>query len=202
MVLNCKDLSFFREECDVFLDINFSLKSGELLWLRGGNGSGKTTLIRILATLIQNFSGEILFNDMRIADCSRQYIDQIVYIGDKLSCFLGKTVLENLSFWANIRGTKALLLPALHVFNLNLIQDALFYKLSAGWKKRVSLARLLLFNVKIWLLDEPFINLDKKAKQMLLNLIEIRLNHGGMVIIASHEDFVLESNKIYKLDLD
>lgn len=192
--LIAKNLEFAREEQRIFSRLNFSLKSGELLRLKGSNGSGKTTLLRILATLISSFTGSILFNDEAI-DNNLCYKDTIVYAGHKLACFPNQTVLANLTFWANIKGTKALILPALYFLQLHIIQDFAFCKLSAGWQKRVSLARLLLFNAKIWLLDEPFINLDKEAQSLLLNLIETRLSHGGIVIIAAHEDFIMGSGK-------
>lgn len=198
--IEVRNLSFSREDTTILSDINFSLKPGQAMWIKGSNGSGKTTLIRILAGIIKNFSGEILFLGNDIKNSYSEYYPLITYVGHKLACFTDKTVLENLKFWAKIRDKNELVLPTLHFFGLDRILDVTLDKLSSGWQKRVSLARLLLFNSKIWLLDEPFVNLDSKSRELLTSLIEIRLSQRGIVVIASHDELKIESYDTLNLD--
>jgi heme exporter protein A len=200
--LQVNNLSFAREDVNIFSNISFSVQEGQIIWIKGSNGSGKTTLIRILSGIIKNFSGEILFCGENIKNNYNDYYSYITYIGHKLACYNDRTVIENLKFWAKIRNTSELLEPAMHFFSLNRISDVQLKKLSSGWQKRVCLARLLLFNSRIWLLDEPFVNLDKKSRELLISLFKLRLNQGGIIIIASHDDFKIDSKEILELNLD
>ena len=200
--LNIDSLSFKREGITVLKDISFDLENGQMLWLQGANGSGKTTILKILAGIIRKFSGSLLFNDVDICNAYKNYVKNVTYIGHQIACWPEKTVIENLKFWARIRQTEELLLATLNFFNLYSVADLPLYKLSSGWKKRTDLARLMIFNSKIWLLDEPMVNLDAKTKTFFNELFNTKLQNGGLIIIASHDELDIKQSYCKKYSLD
>jgi heme exporter protein A len=174
-----------RGEKLVFSGLGFSLQEGGILLLKGANGSGKTTLIKVLAGLLPADEGEIFWDGVSIKD-NNEFKRNLMYIGHKSGVKTDATVYENLEFWAKIYDTELLIPAALKFFDLDKFADVPAGQLSAGWKRRVALARLIVSPCKLWLLDEPTNFLDEDAVILTASLIESRVQQGGIVITASH----------------
>ena len=184
-MLIAQNLSCLRGDRIIFNQLGFCLQEGALLLLKGANGTGKTSLIKILAGLLPVLEGQILWNDTPISD-SPDFKRDLMYIGHKSAVKLEATVEENLSFWAKLYGTEMLMPAALKFYDLTKFKDTPTAQLSAGWQRRVALARLIVAPCKLWLLDEPTNFLDEEAVILTANLIETRVKQGGIVIAASH----------------
>ncbi len=161
------------------------LKPGALLLLKGPNGVGKTTLIKALAGLAPPETGNILWKDEPIKD-SVTFKRDLMYIGHKSAVKLDSTVEENLAFWARLYDTEILVPAALKFYDLTKFKDVPASQLSAGWQRRVALARLIVAPCNLWLLDEPTNFLDDEAVMLTASLIESRVMQGGIVVVASH----------------
>ena len=187
MNLSAHDLSVARGGLPLLQSVNFRLDAGRALMLRGPNGIGQTTLLRVLAGLQPPLSGRL-----EIAS------DRVAYIGhlDGLKSTL--TVSENLAFWASIFGQTGLQ-AALDRFNLSSLQNRPAGMLSAGQKRRLGLARLMVTGRKVWLLDEPTVSLDATNVVLFTDVLRDHLDAGGSAIIASHPDIAIDG--IEKLDL-
>jgi heme exporter protein A len=184
-MLSCINLSLKLEQSEIFKGLSFSLLPGAIYILKGRNGSGKTSLLKTLAKLIAPTSGELLWNNRPIVE-ENYYKDSVSYLGHENAIKENLSVIDNLSLWARLKGNQPLLLPAMRHFKLIEIADIQCNKLSAGWKKRIALARILISNGKLWLLDEPEANLDNEGRELMLKLLQVKIASGGMAIIASH----------------
>ncbi|MEQ1789559.1 MAG: cytochrome c biogenesis heme-transporting ATPase CcmA [Rickettsiales bacterium] len=184
-MLTCENLRCVRGDNVVFSHLGFCLQEGSLLLLKGANGSGKTTLLKILSGLLPPDSGKILWSEKPIRD-NNDFKRDMMVIGHKSGVKADATVYENLEFWAKLYGTELLIPAALSFYNLNPFSDVPAAQLSAGWQRRIALARLIVSPCKLWLLDEPTNFLDEDAVMLTASLIESRVKQGGIVIVASH----------------
>lgn len=190
-MLTFDNLSYYRNHKRIFDNLGYTVSLNSCLLLTGKNGSGKTSLLKIIAGIIKPNRGKILWNSEDVKNFYADFTSDIQYIGHKNFLKMNLTVLENLSFYAQLRDTEMLIPSAIRYFNLEEIIDTEIYKLSMGWQKRVLLAKLLCCPSAIWLLDEPTNNLDKKGKELLFNLISSRIRDGGIVITATHDEILL-----------
>lgn len=181
MTLTIRDLCVARGGLPVLAGLSFALAPGEALILRGPNGSGKTTLLRTLAGLQPPLSGEIIAGE-----------DQIAYAAhsDGLKAML--TVTENLAFWADVFGQHDIE-AAIAAFSLDPLRDRLAGTLSAGQKRRLGLARMLVTGRPIWMLDEPTVSLDRDAVALFAGAVQAHLETGGSALIATHIDLGIEA---------
>ena len=181
MLLSVENLAVSRGGICLFEGLNFTVSPGQFISLTGGNGVGKTTLLRSIAGLQPIDDGKIVAN-----------LDDFVFAGDSNGVKSALTVLENLRFWNTIFGGKNLH-EALSKFHLKKFENRFAGKLSAGQKRRLSLARLLLTDKPIWLLDEPTVSLDKKSMEEFSKILKNHLEVGGAAVIATHIDIGLTS---------
>jgi len=179
MVLSVSSLTVSRAGRPVLSDLSFDLMAGQALRLQGRNGIGKTTLLRCLAGLQPPLAGRIVMA-----------ADSLAYAGHADGVKLQLTVLENLRFWADLFGCWDIE-RALQAFELGTLSDRLAGTLSAGQRRRLGLARLLLTNRPLWLLDEPTVSLDDASVTLFAAAVYDHLQAEGAVLIASHIDLGL-----------
>jgi len=188
-MLTLDNISCSRDGSSLFTNLGFTLGDRCLLVIRGENGSGKTTLLETIMCLRKPSAGEVLYANKNVrGEYFQEYCDIVQYIGHRSAVKPQLTVLENIEFWANLKGNNQIVSAAITFFGLKKYENILCSKLSAGYKKRVALARLMVTNAEIWLLDEPFVNLDDEGKAALATLISSRCEQGGTVIITAHGD--------------
>lgn len=179
MEMRVTDLAVSRGGLVVLAGLGFTLSPGRALILRGPNGVGKTTLLRTLAGLQPAVAGEMSVPPESLAYASH---------ADGLKAVL--TVEENLAFWARIYGTGEVE-TALREMNLGALRDRRAANLSAGQKRRLGLARLLVTGRPIWVLDEPTVSLDVASVALFAGVVRGHLAAGGSALIATHIDLGL-----------
>ncbi len=180
MMLKVQDLAVARGGVPLVAGVAFTLRPGQALILRGPNGAGKTTLLRTLAGLQPPLAGVM-------TGCG----DAVAYAAhaDGLKAML--TVAENLTFWAEVFGTRGID-AALAAYRLEPLSGRLAGTLSAGQKRRLGLARMLVTGRPVWAMDEPTVSLDADAVAMFAAAIRGHLSGGGIAVVATHVDLGLD----------
>jgi heme exporter protein A len=185
-LLQARALTFHRQDEPVFGPLDFCLDAGELTLIEGDNGSGKTTLMRILTGLLRPEEGELYWRGEPLTwdRCS----GEVVFLGHQLGLKADLTPHENLRFAIGLHGHRehSQIDEALARVGLGGYENEPVRKLSAGQKKRVALARLLLIPAALWLLDEPYANLDRTGIELVNGLLEAHIAHGGAALVTSH----------------
>ena len=197
--LQVKALSCIRDDRFLFEDLSFLIKGQQVLLLEGKNGSGKTSLLRILCGFREPDTGEIYWCGEPL---DNQYYAKMVYVGHRDGVKNELTVRENLMISQALGVANQLSIEqALLKVGLQGFDDILVQSLSAGQKRRLSLARLLISESILWILDEPFTSLDKAGIAMVESFITEHVEHGGMVIMTSHHDVDLANIHSHKINL-
>ena len=200
--LRANALTCVRGERTLFTGLDLEVSAGEWLHVRGENGIGKTSLLRLLSGLTKPAAGEIFWNEQLISADPSEYHRNLLFLGHRDSLKEDLTALENLSIATALDGiavTEDEILLALHRFGLRGREDLPVNCLSAGQKRRVLLARLLLRQAKLWILDEPFNALDVRAVEMLSELILEHIASGGMAIMTSHQEIPMPNGRVVQL---
>ena len=191
--LSVEHLSKTRAYDEIFSDVSFTLNSGQLLWLKGANGSGKTSLMRILAGLSAPNSGHIQ-TDIE----SLHYISHNVSLVDSLNV---KETIELLYPLYGIDSATSDINSFLSLIAMSGTETLNVSQLSAGQRQRLNLLSLSLDKRPLWLLDEPYSNLDKAGRKWLDGLIEEHLSNAGLVVVISHGDSLgVEETQVLELD--
>ena len=192
--LSGKDLCLLRGDRCLFQNLDFALTSGELLLVEGKNGCGKTSLLRAIAGLLEFESGQVAWNGQPIMSDHQAFRSDLVWLSHRVGFKGDLTLVENLSFETGLRATSGeLLQPALDRLGLTPLTGLPFRSLSAGQQRRVALARMLMARAPLWMMDEPFTNLDTGGQQLVRELIGEHLARNGLCVVASHQDIQLDA---------
>ena len=190
------ELACARGGRTVFSALSFALAAGEALVVSGPNGAGKSTLLRAVAGLLRLAAGRLALED---GDGEATLAEQAHYLGHQDALKPSLTVAENLDFWTRYLDGGAPIMPALDAVGLGSIARLPAAYLSAGQRRRLSIARLIAVERPLWLLDEPTSALDAAAQTMLAKLMRDHLAGGGMVLAATHGPIGLDGAKDLRL---
>ena len=188
----------------LFSGLDFGIEAGTLLHVRGRNGSGKTTLLRTLCGLFTPDAGEVRWKGESIRALAEDYRRDLLYLGHLNGIKGDLTGVENLRLAAILDGDRVgidAVWAALGQFGLAGFEDLPTRMLSQGQKKRVALARLILSQAPLWVLDEPFAALDLDAVDLLQGLIAGHVSRGGLAVLTTHQEVPLTSGQARHLDL-
>jgi heme exporter protein A len=198
MRLSAVDLACHRGGRDVFAGVSFTLGAGEALTISGRNGAGKSSLLRAVIGLLRLAQGRLTLEG---GDPELTIAEQAHYLGHQDALKPSLSVAENLRFWAGFLGKPSNAidepLDAVGLTGLAALPAAY---LSAGQRRRLSIARLVAVKRPIWLLDEPTSTLDAAAQQRLAGLMQAHLGAGGLVLAATHGPIGLEKTQELQLD--
>ncbi len=202
--LTADNLVGVRGDRLLFEKLNFNLSNGTVLYLQGENGSGKTTLLRTICGLSKPYDGAINWCGVNINALAEEYSKYILYIGHLAGIKEDLTALENLQFSLALSGADISADNATKVLKMLGLAKGLNLPtrmLSQGQKRRVALARLWLQDLPLWILDEPFTALDTHATELLKQKIEAFAHDGGIVVLTTHQEVVLNVPKLEQLRL-
>lgn len=196
MKLIVENLGLNRASEEIVKDISFELSAGEALIITGENGSGKSTTLRGIAGLLPLNSGAIKLLDENGKQFEGQPREYCHYLGHQNGMKTALTVRENLDFWQKFCGEPDLTIEeALEEVDLSHTIDLPFSYLSAGMKRRATIARLLVSDRPIWILDEPTAGLDAQSVKMFSALCQAFCEGGGILIAATHLPLGIETEK-------
>ncbi|MPZ38169.1 MAG: heme ABC exporter ATP-binding protein CcmA [Rhizobiales bacterium] len=190
------ELACVRGGRRVFSGLSFAVGTGEALLVSGPNGAGKSSLLRLVAGLVRIAAGRI---ELEGGDGDANLGEQAHYLGHQDALKPSLTVAENLEFWTRYLDGGAATAPALDAVGLGAIAHLPAAYLSAGQRRRLSIARLISVERPLWLLDEPTSALDASAQAMLAGLMRSHLASGGMILAATHGPIGLEGVRELRL---
>lgn len=202
MQLEARNLRCRRGVKTLFKDISFTLGAGKLLLVEGPNGSGKTTLLKLLSGLRRADQGEVLWNDHNIRSSESDYNRQLAWLGHQNPLKEDQTAFENLSMLGAIRSrNERCAYESLQAVSLGKVKHKAVKTFSAGMKRRLALASLLIADTPLWILDEPQAALDKDGITLYEKLATEHLQQGGMIVMTSHHDVAIDERYIQRLQL-
>jgi len=193
-----------RGDRRLFSGLDLSVSPGTFVQLTGANGSGKTSLLRILCRLLEPAEGQITWDGANIRSLGEEYFTSVTYLGHRHGVKDELSAVENLIISNALNGvsvSKERAITVLEQMGLKGRELLPARLLSEGQRRRVALARLLVCNTKVWLLDEVMTSLDKGAVALVRSLIENHLDAGGMAIVATHQELEFSAGLTQRLEL-
>lgn len=194
-------IAFERDDCLLFSGICLSLESGEILQIEGPNGVGKTTLLRILSTALTPSAGKLFWQGSDVARHRQLYLQNLLFLGHLPGLKQSLSPTENLIWWRRTHRDRSLLKNEEILSSLGLCgyEDTPCYALSAGQQRRAVLARLLVTEARLWILDEPFTAIDKQGVADLEALLIAHARRGGMAVLSTHQDLGIANVRRFPL---
>jgi len=187
-LLTGRDLTLLRGDRCLFSSLNFALDAGELLVIEGANGSGKTSLLRGVAGLLDFETGSVTWAGKQVRDHYQDFRNDLVWLSHRVGFKADLNLVENLKFETGLRrSNQALFESVCDRLDIAHLTDLPMRSLSAGQQRRVALARMPLASARLWMMDEPFTNLDKAGRQIVEDLIGEHISQGGLCVVASHQ---------------
>ena len=206
---NTKPLEAHALECvrggrELFQSLSFSLEPGELLEISGANGSGKTSLLRMLCGLLPPTAGEILWRGTNIGTLKEEYLKELAYLGHANGIKAELSARENLRIAGGVAGQRASedkIGAALERMGLEGSTERPAKTLSQGQQRRLALARLLVGEKALWVLDEPLTALDSAAVRLVQSVLGEHLEGGGMVVLTTHQPLEVSAGRTSRIRL-
>ena len=198
-----RNLACIRDDRELFGDLNFSIGAGQALVLEGQNGSGKTSLLRIFCGIRLPESGSVLWGGEDIFKLGPEFHQHIAYLGHKDGNKLDLTPEENLRMARGLgkaRGEISIN-EALDQVDLYGFEDVPTRNLSAGQQRRLAIARLLITEARLWILDEPFTSLDRQGIEKVEGLFQRHLQGGGMAAMTTHHRIRFAADQALRINL-
>jgi len=201
--LKASNLHLWRGERHVLRGISCELAAGEALHVYGPNGSGKTTLLRVMCGLLRVEEGEVLWRGIPIHSANSSFHASLAYLAHDTALKGDLTSVENLRFSVGVRRalSDSEIRAMLSDLGVGDCADLPARVLSAGQRRRVALSRVLLSQASLWILDEPFTNLDSLSSETISMALSSHLEAGGMAMIAAHQGLALRSGRVRQLGL-
>lgn len=203
-MLEVSNLACSRGDHRLFSGLSFSLHSGQIMQVQGENGSGKTSLLRTLCGFMMPDEGDIVWNGGNIRELEEEYYADMLYLGHLNAIKDELSALENLRISTGLAGAELnekdaiIALRRLGLKGRELLPTKV---LSQGQRRRVALARLLVSDAKLWVLDEPLAALDVAAVALIQEVIAEHLARQGMVIFTTHQPLLVEGMEMRSLKL-
>lgn len=187
--ISARDIHVWRGDRHVLRGVSVDTASGQLVHVAGANGSGKTTLLRVIAGLLRAEQGDVSWQGRAISANPEAYAETFCYLGHSDALKADLTAIENLDYGVGLRRPVAAaeIIEVLARTGLSACRSLQARVLSAGQKRRLAIARVMLAAAPLWILDEPFTNLDRAGVALLSGVISEHLDHGGAAIIAAHQ---------------
>jgi heme exporter protein A len=191
--LRVEKVHVWRGDRHVLQGVSLELRAGELLHVSGPNGAGKTTLLRVISGLLRPEAGAVTWCGNAIATSRSEYQLALAYASHEPALKGDLTALENLRFMVGLkhRVTTGELRASLERAGVADCADLPARVLSAGQRRRVAMARVLAFRAVLWLLDEPFTNLDVSGSELVSRLLEEHVGAGGLALVVAHHELKL-----------
>lgn len=203
-MLEISNLACSRGDHRLFSGLSFKLERGQIMQVQGANGSGKTSLLRTLCGFMMPDDGDIIWGGQSTRDLAEDYCADMLYLGHLNAIKDELSALENLQISAGISGVELNekeAIAALRRMGLRGRERLSTKVLSQGQRRRVALARLLVNDAKLWILDEPLAALDVGAVVLIQELIAEHLAQDGMVIFTTHQPLQVEGVEMRSLML-
>lgn len=204
LTLEGNALECVRGERKLFQGLSFSLARGELLEVSGPNGSGKTSLLRMLCGLQPPVAGEILWQESNISSLKEEYLNGIAYLGHANGVKAELSVLENLWIHGGLAGdrpSEKKIGAALERMGLGGSEASSAKTLSQGQQRRLALARLLVSNKALWILDEPLAALDAEGVHLVQVVLGEHLQGGGLAVLTTHQPLDVNASRTVQIHL-
>ena len=202
-MLLVNNLKFERSEKVIFENIHIAASSGKIIFVKGNNGTGKTTLLKTLVNILEPSEGDIFWMGKKIKNNIFNFYSETTLIMDKPTSSLEMTVIENINFWKQITLSQ---IKYEEIFNLlkmlgidQYLKKQTMY-LSLGEIKKLELTRLILEQKKLWILDEPYIGLDKNSIGIINETFIDHVSNNGIIIFSSNYEPDLENLEIISLN--
>jgi heme exporter protein A len=192
----------WRGDRHVLRGVSLQIKPQELLHISGPNGTGKTTLLRVVSGLLRPEQGSVTWLGQSIATIRTDYQAALAYASHEPALKGDLTALENLRFAVGLkrRVSASELRASLERTGVAACADLPARVLSAGQRRRVAMARVLAMSASLWLLDEPFTNLDAAGTHLISELLQSHIEHGGLALVVAHHDLKLDA-QVQRLEL-
>ncbi len=200
--LGVEKVHVWRGDRHVLRGVSLNLRPRQLLHVSGPNGSGKTTLLRVVCGLLRPEQGLVSWLGQSISGIRVEYQAALAYASHEPALKADLTALENLRFAVGLkrRVTVGELRASLDQTGVAACADLPARVLSAGQRRRVAMARVLAMSASLWLLDEPFTNLDAEGSDLLRSLLQSHVERGGLALVVAHHDLKLDCN-VHRLEL-
>ncbi|MEZ5529985.1 MAG: cytochrome c biogenesis heme-transporting ATPase CcmA [Porticoccaceae bacterium] len=200
-ILSLDAIAFERDDRVLFSGVSLSLAAGDILQVEGPNGAGKTTLLRIIATALNPTAGQLLWQGVEVSRQRQLYLQDLLFLGHLPALKQSLSPIENLQWWRRVHPDQSELdsMAVLARIGLQGYEDVPCYTLSAGQQRRAALARLLVTEARIWVLDEPFTAIDKQGVAELETLLVNHASRGGVVLLSTHQDVGIANIRRFSL---